>query len=563
MKQERIFWIFVIISILVHIYAMTFPLATLEDESFHVERAIYSTQILDLINPLVLTFLILLSIGFLFLLYKLYSKKVNYFLLVLIPIAIIYYFLINYFAIRFSTAQFGSLDLNNFSWLVRYGSIGTVVYTLQLFVFGYKEWAMRLFPLIFSVLASFMMYKLVLLYKNENWALFSAISLLFMPGFFYFVNISQPTTGVIFFTLTSLYFLLKYVKQKEQKHLIYMTLFLILGFQYKETFFLIYGIIFSYLIYLYLIKEKDINFKKILKYIFLSLIPLILWLIVQMRFNANPSASRIFFLDSSLFTFTNFFRYIIHLPEQVTLPLTILFLISLPFISYNIFKKRDQLSFIFLVYFLIHFVFFTKDNLRNFMVVYRYGADLIPPVAYLSFFFLEKFDKKEIIRFLSYGLVLFLLVSSCFLTYNHWEKRFIPMDGTFSYIKENVPEDAKILKTMAPNPYKFYMGKYELKQEFKHEVWKNSSEQNITNLYSFMKNNNYTYFIFPNPIISYQSYWPTDYGWVTSWVYKPELKLVSVLNESLLYNLEINNTYFDIVYREELGPNALYLIKIR
>ena len=116
---------------------------------------------------------------------------------------------------------------------------------------------------------------------------------------------------------------------------------------------------------------------------------------------------------------------------------------------------------------------------------------------------------------------------------------------------------------MAPNPYKFYIGKYELKQKFKHELWENASEQNITNLYNFMKKNNYSYFIFPEPAQSYQSYWPSNYDWVTSWVYKPELKLEPILNETLLQELTINNTYFSLVYSEELGPNALYLVKIR
>ena len=560
--MKKIFWIFVVISILVHLYAITFPMATLEDESFHVERAIYITQILDVFNPLLLFGLILMGIFIIFILYKLYNKNTNYFLLVLVPASIIYYFLINYFAVQFSITKFGELNLNNFIWLVRYGSVSAFTYTLQLIIFGYREWAMRLFPLIFSILSSFTMYKLVSEHKNEKWALFSSISLLFLPGIFYFVNISQLTTGVIFFTLASLYFLLKYVHKKDKNSLIYMTLFLILGFQYKETFFLVYGIIFSYLVYLYLIKKKDVNYNRIIKYTLLSIIPMILWLVVQINFNPNPSVSRLVGLFG-IFSFTHIFRYIIALPYQATLPVTILFLISLPFAVYNIIKKKDELSFVFLMYFLVSLVFFTTDSLGNYMVVYRYGADLLPSIAFFTFFFLEKFEKKKAFEILSYCLIIFLVISSGYLTYHNWENRFVPMDGTFSYIKENVPEDARILKTMAPNPYKFYIGKYELKQKFKHELWENASEQNITNLYNFMKKNNYSYFIFPEPAQSYQSYWPSNYDWVTSWVYKPELKLEPILNETLLQELTINNTYFSLVYSEELGPNALYLVKIR
>jgi len=555
--MKKIFWIFVLVSILVHIPAINFPLATLEDESFHIERAIYTTEILNTIPIWAFMLLIISLIISIYLLYKLYNKNNTLFLLSLIPLSSIYYYLVTYFATKFNISHFGVLDYHNLVWLVRYGSLGTLTYTIQLFTFGYREWAMRLFPLIFSILTSIYLYKLILLYKNERWAFFSAITFLFLPGIFYYVNISQLTTGILFFMISSIYFLCKFNLEKKEQYLIYMTIFLILGFQYKEIFILIYGIIIFYLIYLYIIKRMN-RLGLIFKYLVLSLIPTIIWTVIQVNFNPNSLSHRFFSINLDLVY--NLFRYIFLLPQEATIPITILFLLSIILAIYSIIKKKDELAFIFLIFFLIIYSFFTLDSLNNYFVVYRYGAYLLPAVAFFSFYILNLIKKENIIKWISYGLIVFLIITSSYVTYHNWENRFVPMDGTFSYIKENVSENAKILKTMAPNPYKFYIGKYDLKQEFKHEIWENASDQNITNLYDFMKINNYSYFIFPHPSISYHSYWPNNYSWVYT---TTPAGREQILNEILLYQLESDNQYFEVVYNEKLGPNALYLVKIR
>ena len=536
---------------------MTFPLATLEDESAQVARGMIITEVLGIVPLGVIFILAIATIGSFFLLYKLYKKNDNLFLIVIASFSIVYYFLLCRFASQFLLNKFNSLDPSNLLWLVRYGSLGAVTYTLQLMTFGYREWGMRFFPLFFSILSAIGLYKLICLYKNENWALFSSVSLLFMPGIFYYINISQLTTGIIFFIITSIYFLMGYILKDEKKYLIYMCLSLILGFQYKEVFLLIYGTIFGYLLYLYFFIKKKIDYKPIIKYLALSLIPTLIWLITQVFFNNNTNLLRDRFLPSEQNIVYIISRYFINIPSEATWPFAILFVLSLPFALYSIFKKKDELTFVFLINFLIMYSMITFDSLNNYMIIYRYGADLLLPLSFLAFIPLDLIRKKRWIKRITYCLIIFLMVTSTYLTYHNWENRFVPMDGTFSYIQENIPESDKILRTMAPNPYKFYIAKYDIKNEMDHVVWTNVSDQNITNLYEFMEKKNYTYFIFPKPTLSYHSYWPNDY----SWVYTMRITKIPVLNETLLHELIENNDYFKVVYQDNLGPNSLFIVK--
>lgn len=542
---------------MLHFYALTFPLATLEDESSHIVRGMIILEVLNIVPLWAWFILTILTIASLFLLYKLYKKDVNLFIAVLLPLSIAYYYIVCHVASRFLINQFGSLDIINQLWLIRYGSLSAIVYALQLILFGYREWGMRLFPVIFSVFSAVYLYKLISLYKNENWALFSSISFLFLPGIFYFVNISQLSMGVTLFTILSIYFLMRFTLKNEKKDLAYMCLFLILGFQYKEIFLLTYGTIFGYLIYFYLFIKKKIDYLSIVKYLSLSLIPTLIWLVTQGYFNNSTNFMSSRFLAFNQNLAHNVFRYITTFPSEATWPISILFFIGLPFALYSIFKKKDELAVVFMTHFLIIYSFITFDSLNHYDIVYRYAADLLLSISFLSFFSINLIKRRKLIKLISYGLIIFLMITSTFLTYHNWENRFVPMDGTFSYIKENIPESEKILRTMAPNPYKFYIAKYEIKNEMRHIVWANVSEQDIASLFAFMEKNNYTYYIFPKPSPSYHSYWPNDF----SWVYTTGLIREPVLNETLLNNLMINNTYFSVVYNDNLGDNSLYIIK--
>lgn len=557
--MKKIFWIFIIIGIICHLYALTFPLATLEDEGSYIGRGILVLEVIHSFPIWIVSTAVLLGLVLCFLAYKIYKKNENWGIAFLTFLSVIYYLIISYYGTNFQIAKFGTIDLYNIVWMVRYGSLSAAIYTIQLLIFGYREWAMRLVPLFFAVMTSVYMYKLVLLYKNENWALFSSIALFFMPGFFYYVNITQLTTGIAFFCISSIYYLIKYKETKKRENLVLMSLFLILGVQYKETVFLAYIVICLYLIFLYL-KKRDLNFKLVGKYIILGLIPTIIWIYTEIKFGSSTSLANQRFTSLGLETMQQVLRYLFAIPSEATWPIFILFLLSLPFTIYYIIKKKDELSFIFLFYFLGIYSFITIDSFNNYSTVYRYGADLLPAIAYFSFFPINFIKIKNIKKIILYLLIIFLIITSTYLTYNNWENRYVPMDGTFLYIKNNIPESARILRPMAPNPYKFYIEKYKLKQYFKHEIWVPPEEQNISNLYEFMINENYTYFMFPRPSLSYHSYWPNNY----SWTHTTRMQIEPVLNDKLLFELIKNkNNYFEMIYKEEIGPNGLYLLRIK
>ena len=103
---------------------------------------------------------------------------------------------------------------------------------LYLFL-GIKDWVGRIIPIIFSLLSLIYIYKLIELYHNFKVALFSTFVFAILPLNVFFSRVLMPESGMIFFSIASLYYTSKYIKNEKQKEFILAIFFITLTFLSK------------------------------------------------------------------------------------------------------------------------------------------------------------------------------------------------------------------------------------------------------------------------------------------------------------------------------------------
>jgi len=590
-KHFMILLLFCALFFLLQIPAMNFPIMFLSDESYHITRGSWLIEPFESLgdNMLNISFLNIARFLFLFIIIifsviylkwnklKYYfekinpilkNKKVRYFtLFILVLLAYAYFFITNYFAALYHLKKYGTANLDHLNWLVWYGPISSLLYALQIIIFGYKEFGMRFIQPIFFILSSVYIFKIVELFKEKKIALLSAIFFLFFPGIFYYGHEGILEPGFIFFIIISFFYFLKYEIKKEDKYLILTGLFIALGYLYKQPALFALPIILVYISLKHWINKtlplKIIfgDIKNVLKIFLIGLTVIIPWFIINLLYDERYR--EIFtFADISYNKITIIFSLI---PKQVTWPLFILFLGGL---LYAYIYRKNKLNLFMLVWFFVWYGIF-----MNYKLVLRpglrMGMPLLPVVAILCSVFLvlltNKIKKENIKKIIILIPVLFLIIFSTYLTYHDYEKKYLPVDDMFRYIKSNINPEAKILVTTAPPPYPFYIKKYNIKNDLVHEVWVDYKKQDITNLYEYSIKNNISYVMFPYPKPAYLAYWPENYTWIEHDGCGISADFSCPLNKTLVEKLSNikENTMFKLIKETNNKFNKMILLKVK
>lgn len=281
----------------------------------------------------------------------------------------------------------------------------------------------------------------------------------------------------------------------------------------------------------------------------------------------------IYRLRKFTFDYTNWLNYdkaTIYLrliPLQVTEIVAIICSVAVIYLLYKIIKEKNRLYLFLASWFLVYYIVFTSEHWTG---IYRYTNPLLPIVAILSIFFLSALFKKLNLKAFTKNMIYLLLLlivlgNTIYLTYNNWEDRYPPINQMIEYISTDIPADARILRTMTPNPYDFYIQKYNAPQYFKHMVWANTSEQNMDNLYTFLIKNNYTYMTFISPQKAYFYYPQEDITWyeIKDDLFHSEVSVYSPVNLNLLRELETTKFCYFILNKTIVsGVNKNYLWEI-
>jgi len=529
---------FYIIFILINLYLIRFPI-TISDGAGYVSRGLALYKIIDafvskfvpftiiswffVVVALVIFFLRKKIINYLKPLRK-YRKKLFIIFIFVFFIGFLFYFLsINNLIYNSSLLKDTGMVSSHLSddtqskitssfyiflrYVVREGPFNTIIEALMISLFGLNEWALRIHSLLFSLLAGLYMYRILLLFRNSKTALLASIMLLFIPGFFYFTHLAYKEAGLMFFICASSFYLLRYSKMKNKNDLITASFLIGIGYLYKDPVLFLIPIFWASWLIHFIISKKSINIFNLLKqskdkliFTWFSLVPIIPWFISTLIWRKLYEAV----LSISDFTQKSLIKYIvISMPYDLGLVLYFVFFIAFVYALYRIIKKNEILLTVAIITFIvINIVYSFGDPIWGAFQRW-YVPALFGIVILLSVFIgdvLLRTAKSRIAYWVIIVICILLVIQSLILTMENLNVQYLPFDETFKHIKENIPEDKKILATMGPNPYKFYIEKYNIKNELDHTEWVIPAEkQNITNLYEYCKENNISYVLFPYP----------------------------------------------------------------
>ena len=533
LQRKNTILIFIILSapaVILHCYAITFPLLTRGDEGFHVARGFIpycegismmhalapSVPIDSILLVFRLLFFMVLGIGFVWLISperiptklikiqheckKIISPKLNKkniaicFLLLLFALYA-YFFVLNFYG--------SELIERGYETLVRFNSLSAIVYFIEALLFGYNEAGIRLHSVLFSLLSAFYVFRLTMLYRNERTSLFAALILLYLPAFFHYGNLAYLDTGVVFFVVASSFYFMNYIKNEEFGSLVLAALFISTGFLYKNNVLLMIPIIWVFLVFSNINTLSKLLNKasEYLKLTWMSLIPAIPWMYV-----ANQCRWRNFeFTPSNWIHIDLATAYFSLLPSLVTSLIFILFVMG---IVYVIWKKRDGLTLFMVIWFCVFYAFFTSDT-PEYIPHGRFVVPFLPVVAIVVAQFIDAIQNKLRIRkpgnIVFIVIVVYLIISTSMFTYQEFNSKYVPNDEAFQYIQQYVPSGSKILAHYG-TPYYFYIAKYDLRDkiDIKSLGYKEKPESDLNQLHTYCIDNDFDYLLTTSwPFTSY------------------------------------------------------------
>lgn len=111
--------------------------------------------------------------------------------------------------------------------------ITTFLTAILYIFFGVKDWVGRIIPILFSLLATIYIYRLIKFYFEEKPALFTAFVYSILPLNVFFTRVPMPDSGMLFFSIASLYHFSSYIKNGNNKQFILAIIFTSLAFLSK------------------------------------------------------------------------------------------------------------------------------------------------------------------------------------------------------------------------------------------------------------------------------------------------------------------------------------------
>jgi 4-amino-4-deoxy-L-arabinose transferase-like glycosyltransferase len=103
------------------------------------------------------------------------------------------------------------------------------------YFFGTAEWVGRIVPILFSILSTIFLYRLVKFHVDERLALFTAFAYSVLPLHVFFTRVPMPESVMLFLSIGSLFYFSRYIRDNERKDLILAICFTCLAYVSKPA----------------------------------------------------------------------------------------------------------------------------------------------------------------------------------------------------------------------------------------------------------------------------------------------------------------------------------------
>lgn len=396
--------------------------------------------------------------------------------------------------------------------IYRFPPFGKMASFLVYSFFGVGEYQSRIPSLIFCILTSFFIYRLVYLYRNKTVGYAASILFLFIPLVFYYARLAYLDMGGAFFMTLSFYYFLKFKKSGVSLGLYWSSLWGSVGFLYRRPV-LMAVILIAFFYFLEVLKDKDKKrFYLGIKAYSISLFLILPWFILCNLFSTKYPYDLKNWLSLSKIS-----HQFIKIPSHATLMVFLLFVVA---VIYGLIKKRDYLTWSCLGLYGGWYVFIASTWAY---FVDRYMVGTYVPISIIIAQFIDDnlrhpFIKCGIISFIGAYLAMNCiliptqLVNSEYCVKTDSETGYLPYDEAFRYVAKNLPPGSKIVATMVCEPSHFYaclygidmnriyrrnwVGDIEEDKGLFQQNW-SSEGQNMDNLYQFCMKFGYDYVMFP------------------------------------------------------------------
>lgn len=573
-KYKELFFI-LILALIAQIPLLLKPITSYTDEISYISSGMYLEKAINYIAQGYSAILVILAILALYIIFRnkeaitnLIRKRFFIFFLLLCLIGLAYFFVANHFFSSYA-GLYAQQSLAQKAMRLLAG-LKSIIFALPLALFGYQEFAARLPSLISYLLTAAFSYKLVFeLAKNKRFAIYSALIILFLPGFFYFGNLAYEASILAFTLTSSIYFLLKYQKEKSTTFLFYSFMIATAAVLIEKKGIFIWPILFLIILAGHITKKSLLNRENLKSYSILFFISALIFLPYFILNYLSFSEGIEEVHKSSLFLFSNLIipsKLLINsllTPYITNIIGAILFFFGLIYSIYLIKTKKSQLNLALVTSYLVFYIL---------TAAYRFSGRprFIIPVIFVFAILIAQFlvyleDKSRLRKILTIIFLIFLISNTLYLAYNQADKRYLPMNELFSHIKDSTNPEDKFIKSLPPSSYNFYIFKYNLNfNNFDPTIWEKSENQTADNLFIYMKKTNLTYAFFPLPTPTYDIFFykPNPASWLDLW--DPSYKEpIIVINHELVYDL-YEDRYPLFMKKAEFhnGINTLFIVKI-
>ncbi|MBI5393167.1 glycosyltransferase family 39 protein [Candidatus Woesearchaeota archaeon] len=598
-QRWKFLTILFIVLFILHAYALTFSVLPIDDEHFHAAKGLFFLipikLILDKTNILsyysmIIFFLLLVKIALIYAFYKFITKRNiepnNYLemlykstpLLIIFFIFITCYHLLAYFTIH---KFFPTFAQQQFAWLIRYGPVGAI-FNLILSLIGFQElFFIRLLQLFFSFSSAIVLYHIAQFYISKKSAAFAAILFLVLPSVFYFGSHAFMESGVVFFTLLSVYFFLLWHQQrntqKSSDYLLYAFLTLLIGFFYKDAILFIFIIFVLFLLFeinkdtikqltvkANMNKLKDIlklYLKEYASFILLSFFFLfftVFWLTIRNKYITQSYSAGYHFILQNILSISKLSMYAELSPLMLTYPIAIIAVFGFIFL---LLKKKTPQERLLIIWIILLYLIYMLYNWS--VAVPRFYIHFLPALLLIFFIFTEwlysffMFKKNTAKHIFYIILIILTAATTLYQTYHEIENRYWDYDNLYKFIGNNVNKDQKIL--FLTHDVYYYFFKYNIKNPIitENQFRASGRIQDFEQLYSYIIANNVSYIIFPN----------TGDLYTSVRMYSPDPSKDKLLDEDRAIILQLNQKLAEIDKKDNLqifisGSNILYLIKV-
>jgi len=336
---------------------------------------------------------------------------------------------------------------DHYVYVAGYPPLGTFLYMVVHLLFGikYPYLGPSLIQLSFYIAGSVFLYRTIHLFCEKETALLGSSIYLFLPIVFTYAGLGHLASGVVFFIIIISYFCLKFTRDGRSRDLILATYFISIGYLYKHDILVMFFICSAYLVFN---KLRQNNFRlisslKILSLSFLSIIP---WYFIGAGAASKTDLSHVTALDSSS-------SYLLMLMSQMSLPVFILFLLS---IIYVFSTDRKPLPLFFGLIFISYYFLYTMVQQQS---VHRYSMALYPAISVFLALFIYDISQKvrwrHAFKIVSTVMIIYLAVlciiprsSTKLITfkYTDFEIQSFPADEAVEWLLNNTGKDEKVLK---------------------------------------------------------------------------------------------------------------------